>query len=382
MFTSLLLLSQLAVAAEPCDAKALIAAVQEAAPVAVGNPFVKLAACNPAEAQKLAPAVMDRMIVGDYSRDALLAAVKLRAFDVARAWVSKQQSDVKTRVIGHLGDACADTPAVGEFFLEAFARDPDRFWQERWHKGLASCRTPDVQKMLTESLSSKQVGKDSRNAAGFLSLLEVYARNLRGAAIPTLTEVLRNAKDESFATPLLVVFADVANIGGAGGTDAAAAAAAVKAIVEAAPSIPERTVERARGTLIALGDEAAANALAKHRFRDRYVDGRYTWGIAAVEQFVCKNAEERAVLHIGTLSEPGNTWPDAMGAMADAAARASWKLDGAAKCKGTGTVTVEVSPEPLSAEGVAAWVKEKKSAFSEANGSKKLTVIDEVALSR
>jgi hypothetical protein len=226
------------------------------------------------------------------------------------------------------------------------------------------------------------VGKDSRNAAGFLSLLEVYARNLRGAAIPTLTEVLRNAKDESFATPLLVVFADVANIGGAGGTDAAAAAAAVKAIVEAAPSIPERTVERARGTLIALGDEAAANALAKHRFRDRYVDGRYTWGIAAVEQFVCKNAEERAVLHIGTLSEPGNTWPDAMGAMADAAARASWKLDGAAKCKGTGTVTVEVSPEPLSAEGVAAWVKEKKSAFSEANGSKKLTVVDEAALSR
>lgn len=382
MLYALSLLVGLASAAEPCDAKALTAAVSNASPVAMSAAFSKLYACSPPDALKLAPTVLQRMVVGDATPEALLAAVKLKSYDGVRSWLTAQEPDIRSRMVGRLGEACPTNPEVGDFFLDAAVKDTAHFWSERWHKGLANCRTPAVQKLLADALTGPDVGKDSRNKAGFQSVLEVYARNLRAEAVPTLAALLAGAKDEDTTTTLIVVFADAANVGGAGGTDAVAAKAVVEAIKAAAPGLPPRAIERARGTLTALGDEAAADSVGRYRYADRFVDGHYTWGVAAVEDYSCKNAEKRATLHVGTYTDTGGLWADQVQAAAEAAARSVYKLQGAEKCKGTGTVTIEVSPEPLAAADVAGWIEARKDAFAEATSGKKVTVLDEAAVTK
>lgn len=382
MLYALSLLIGLASAAEPCDAKALTAAVTNASPVAMSTAFSKLYACSAPDALKIAPTVLQRMVVGDGTPEALLAAVKLKSYDGVRTWLTTQEPDIRSRMVARLGEACAQHPEVGDFFLDAAAKDTAHFWAERWHKGLANCRTPAVQKLLGDALTGPDVGKDSRNKAGFQSVLEVYARNLRSDAVPTLATLLAGAKDEDTATTLIVVFADAANVGGQEGTDAAAAKAAVQAILAAAPGLPARAIERARGTLTALGDEAAADSIGRYRYADRFVDGQYLWGVAAVEDYSCKNAEKRATLHVGTFQDKAGLWADKVQAAAEAAARSVYKLQGAEKCKGTGTVQIEVSPEPLAAADVAAWVDARKEAFTAASSGKKATVVDEVAVTR
>lgn len=380
MFTMLLSLLLSTAHAQSCDAKALTAAVNEASPAGVGAALVRLHACSPEEARKVAPAAVTRMVDAENIDQALLVGIRAGAWDAARDWLGRQEPDIRSRMVVRIGSSCATAPAVGEFLIDAAGRDAARFWQERWHKGLAECRTEGARRLLTEALTGPHVGRDSRNRTGFQSLLEVYARNLGAEAIPTLATLLAEAKDEDSATMLVVVFADAANVGGQGGTNTAAAKAAIDAIVAAAPKLPGRALERARGTLTALGDEAAAASLAKHRWADRYVDGAYTWGLAAVEQITCKNAEERAVLHIGSLREPGSTWPDGIGALAEKAAKGSWKLDGAAKCKGTGEVKVLASEEPLGADALGKWIEAQKTAFTEANAGKKISVVDEAVV--
>ncbi|HMV70273.1 MAG TPA: hypothetical protein PKA64_25760 [Myxococcota bacterium] len=97
--------------------------------------------------------------------------------------------------------------------------------------------------------------------------------------------------------------------------------------------------------------------------------------MAAIESFTCKNSEQRAVLHLGSLRDPGTLWSDTAVAAADARARAAWKLDGAARCKGTGEVEVVTSDEPFG--DAAAWATEVRDAFARDHGSAKVTIVEE-----
>ncbi|HMV66875.1 MAG TPA: hypothetical protein PKA64_08505, partial [Myxococcota bacterium] len=224
------LLALLVQPASACDPKALAAAVNEASPVGVGPALVRLDACSPDEARKLAPAAVGRMVDAEGADQALLVGIRAGAWEAVRAWLGRQESDIRTRIVGRVGAVCATTPAVGEFLLDAAAHDPARFWQERWHKGLVECRTASVRALLTEALTGPYVGRGAHNRAGFQSVLEVYARNLGKDAIPTLATLLDEARDdEDLATLLVVVFADAAQVG-RGGPDAEAAKAAVAAI--------------------------------------------------------------------------------------------------------------------------------------------------------
>lgn len=365
--------------AAPCDAKALAAEVTTASPTALPARFLDLVACDAAKAKELAPAAVPRFIEGDTTPDAVVAAIRLGADGAVRGWLSGLEPDVRSRMVGALGARCPDAPAVGTFFAAAARAEPETFYKQRWHGALDQCRTPEVRELLTNALSSPQVGRDSRNRSAFFSVLEVYARNLGGEAVPKLAELLGTARDEEEATVLVNIFGDAARVTSSGAGDPAAAKASAEAIEAAAPNLPARAVERARDTLVAMGQLDAAERMAGHRWADRRVDGQLTWGVQVAELVTCKNSEQRAVVHV-TSGQTAPMWPTLASETLLATAKGRLKLDAAAKCKGQGTVEARISPEPLTADELAAWVTTTTEQAEAQWPERKRTVVTEAPL--
>lgn len=355
-------------AASPCDAKALEREMINAPPQAMAEAFVRLAECDPARARKATATHMKRMAADQSSLPAIVAALRLGADDDIRAWIGEEVPDVRSRLVGKLGVACKEEPAlVGAFFVRAYADLGPTFWDERWHRGLDDCRTPEIKELLTTALTSGAVARGSRNRTQFVSVLEVWARNLGVDAVPTLKSLLADPKDEEEATLLVNVFADVARVGNLEGKDEAAAKAAVDAIVELAPGLPPRALGRARDTLNSLGATDAASGLARWAFQDRYVDGvGYTYGVALIEDAACKNGQQRGKLWLGSITETGAVWVDQLEPKLEERLKSVWTPDVGSKCKGASTFAVELGAEPV-ADSVAlkAWHDEVAKAFAE-----------------
>lgn len=349
--------------AQDCDTRALRGELEDASPVAMASVYVRLAACDPAAAKKQAPAALGRMVGSDGAIDALVAALDVGAGPSVRDWLLRQEPDVRSRSIKKVGAACSEHPSVGDLFVAAHETLGDRFWEDRWHRGLATCRTQGVREMLAAGLESKVVGRESVNRPQFVALLEVYSRNLGAAAVPMLAEWLGDPRDEEEATLLIGTFADAANVGGTDGVDAAAAQLAVAALVEAGPNLPGPAVDRGRGVLVSLGAEDASRAYVANRWRDRIVDGNYRYGVAAFERITCKNGSERANIHLGVALDPATDWPDVLAKAIDGAAKGAWTFDAARKCKGTAEISVVMSERPLEAGADEAWAEEKAEAL-------------------
>lgn len=359
-----------------CDARALERKAKEASPVAVADAYAKLVACAPERAAKVADTVVPRIVADRDAIPALVGAIEVGAGKTVRTWLDAQEPDKRSRTIASIGEACSDKPVIGDFFVAAHADLGATFFEERWHRGLGDCRTEPVQTLLTEALSGDAVGRDSRNRNGFLSVLEVYARNLGAGAIERLSDYLSKARDDEEATYLVSLFADAANVGGTDGLDTAAAKAAVDAIQSAAPDLPSRALDRARGTLTSLGATKEASALARHAFADRFTDGAYLYGVVAIEDITCKNGSKRAVLHWGGVKESGRAWPDELREGIDEAVKGAWTLDHADKCRGTSEITIRMSPEPLVPDGgLDGWRDKAVETFEERFGGVKKTWI-------
>lgn len=351
--------------AQDCDAKALRAELKDAPPVRIGTLFSKLAACDAGAARKAAPEVLPRLLADRDAPPVLIAAIRAGAGADVRTWLQGQEPDLRSRAITGIGDGCADdAAAVGGFFVSSASALGDAFWEDRWHRGLGTCRTPEVRALLTGALSHPLVGRQARNVGMHLGLLEIYGRNLGAEALPTLDGYLSEAQDEEQAAILVNVLADVGGVG-SNDADPAVRKQVVETIAKHAPNLPERALVRARATLTSLGDDAAAGALARWAYADRWSDdGGFTYGLGAVEKVTCKNGKVRARLHLGTVREDGTHWADQVTSAVEARAKQAWTFDAAAACKGTSTVSVRVTDAPVDAAALAAWTDAQREDFA------------------
>jgi hypothetical protein len=293
----------------------------------------------------------------------LAAALSAGANEASRDFVDRLEPDQRSRTLDWLGGQCKDTPSIEKFFLNAKATKGEDFWKERYYRGLADCRTPGIQTLLSDAISGSEFGQSSRNRTLFFSLLEVYARNLAESSIPTLSAFCSSMEDEAEVKLVVSTFADAANVGSTEGINPKAAEAATTALVKLGPSLPVDAIEAARDTLRAVEAKKEANQFAKYRWPDAWSDG-YTYAAVATEIATCKNGKEQHYLHVGEINEDGTHWPDKLASKLDGRLTETWALDHAAKCKGTSKITTEMSAEPSADH--SAWLEAKSTAFTTA----------------
>jgi len=353
--------------AQDCDPEALQTAVTEAAPASVARAFVDLAACDPAAAAKMAEGAFQKALTGSDGNDLVVAAIEVGAGDDARRWIEGQQSDERSGTIAGIGKACAESEAVQAFVVDAHADLGNHFWADRWYRSLADCRAPAIQELL-----NAEIADPSDDRTRFFGVLEVWARNLGGAAVPTLLELASTIENEEELTYVVNAFADAAQVGSLEGQAAEATAAAVAAIQTVAPHLPARAVEQARTTLTSLGAVDEADALAIHRFSEKVRDdGRLHWGVVVVEVATCKKGDTWLGVHTGSVNDAGRVWPDQVQAATDTALGA-WTFDLADKCKGTQGLEVFLPHEPQTADEEAAWTAERLEELEERAAKKRV----------
>jgi hypothetical protein len=354
MLLSALLALLSAPAQAACDARAIQASMKDAPPNTVASAFVELVTCDAAAAKKLAPAVVPTFIAGDQGNAGALAALQVGAPDATAAWLSKLQSDERAPAIAALGAKCNDVAPVQDFFVASATRMGEAFWKERWYRGLAMCKGQAAQELLWAELSKGPGADETR----FLALLETYARSAGGAAVPRLEELLGRDLTEPQQMAIVGAFPDAAQVGSAAGTDEKARVESIAAIQRVAPRLKKRAVEQARTTLTALGEEAAANALVKLRYKDQLqADGSLLWGAIVVEDATCKNGKAAQRQHVAEVRQKANLWPDAVPA-AITGRTSAWPKDLAEKCKGTGAHKQYTPEEPFADKAAfEAWVK-------------------------
>lgn len=346
--------------AGPCAAPALAKEIAEGTPDAAAAAFTTLARCAPAAAKKEAPKAWARIVQGEPSDQASVAAIEIGAADAVATWLGGLQSDERARAIKALGQACAGSAPVQGFFIERAGKLGEDFWNQRWYRALEACPAPEVQGLLVAQLE-----KGAADRARWGGVLEVYARGQKGAALPTLSALLSKNTDAELQSIIIGALGDVARASQGAADAQAVQTAAVDAIKAGAAGLQPRAIEQARLTLTALGDEQGADKLAEVRFADRaQADGSHRWGLVVMESATCKKDKLQQRVHVGTAAEPGNTWPDQMKARVEPSMGVKWPMDLIKACKGEGKVEIYVSPEPLkSDEALKAWNEEQVKAL-------------------
>ena len=348
--------------AADCDLSTLRADLDAASPVAVPRAYLALAKCDPDAARDTAEAALARTLAGRDGNDAALAALDVGAHGPVAEWMGTLQSGERTTTIDFLGKQCAEHPEVASFFAASFEREGKDFWEQRWYRGLSDCRSDAVRSTLEAALGDSHI-QERANRGLYFGLLEVYARNLKADALPTLTEALEANAGDKDASLVVRAFADAANVGQLGGMDAEAAKAAREALVTLAPKLNPDVIDTVRDTLRALGDDTASERVVRHRWPELY-SGSYTYLAVAHELATCKNGKQQAVFHYGDLTEPGERFPNTMAADLESTLTRAWGLDLAAKCKGEGELTVEMTTQPISGESEASdWLETQRKAF-------------------
>lgn len=345
-----------------CDAKALKAELNAASPVAAPEVYVRLATCDGAAARSVATLALSKTLEGEKGWAAVLAALQVGAEAEVLAWVGKLEPDQRSRTTDWLGARCAAEPTVQALFVGASKSMGDAFWKERWYRGLAECRVPVVTDLLRAGLDHPLVGVAARDRAQFLGLVETFARNAQGGALPDLVRLVGVMKDPKEVRVVLSAFADAAGVGA--NADGKTAEASRKALVELGPTLPREATQAARDTLRALGAHADADAFVRYRWPDRIADGHLSWAVRAVETWTCKNGKAGTAWHTGLVRDPLARWPEEVEADVRAGVAGAWGLDTGERCKGTGTVDLRVSSEPV-ADGGAAFAKEDEPTLKE-----------------
>lgn len=366
-----------------CDAKQLTKDLAEASPVSMPKVFVKLADCDAGAAKAAAPAAMKRALPGDEGATMAVAALRVGAPEAVASWISAMQVDQRSDVLDGLASQCAAEQPVADFFADAKSREGDQFWKDRWYRGLASCRSPRIQAILEEAISTN--GNNSALASDralYFAVLEVYARNLGAKAVPRLEALVTETADEKEKRIVVSAFADAANVGDAAGMNGEAAMAAVEALKRLGPTLGGSVVEQARDTLLALGADELARQFAQHRWPERRSDGKYTYLAVAHELVTCKNGKKQGYLHYGDVVEPGAVWPADLQSKLVETLRAKWRLDAADKCKGTAEMAYEITSEPVAGEAEASeWLEGQRKVFtSKVAGFDKTDEVEEPAI--
>lgn len=352
----------------PCDAKALGLALTEAGPAASAKAYSELAACDPAAAKAAAPDAFRKILAGEAGSAAMIAAVSAGGWQPVRDWLGVQEPDDRARAITKLGQSCGakDVPA---FFVDTGRLLGPKFWADRWYRGLAECRDPGVQELLKAALANP-----AQDRTQFFGILEAYCRNLGADALPELRRLLGEQKDPEVAALVVNAFSNAAQVGSAAGTNNETAKLAAAAINELAGSLPDRAIDQARTTLLALGAEADSDKLAAVRHKALLQPtGGLLYGVVTTEVATCKKGDVKVELHYATITDTGHTWPDQVAERIAPAVQAAFGLDLASKCKGTGTVESVTPPSPLKDEAAfKAWVATELQAATKKNPGVKI----------
>jgi hypothetical protein len=303
----------------------------------------------------------------------VIAAIKLGAYPVVRDWFAAQMPDDRAAAIKALGQSC-DKTNVPAFFVDTEKTLGPKFWEDRWYRGLVTCRDASVQGLLKGA-----VEKGSSDHSEFASILEAYSRNLGAGAIPELETLLGNTKDPELATFIVNSFPDAAGVGSVDGANPDAVKQSVAAIMKVAPTLPDLALDQARKTLLALGSEADSDRIAGMRYKAALQpNGGLLYGVFTTEVATCKKGDVKVVTHHATIADTGHTWPDQVGERIDPAVKAGFKLDLAASCKGTGTVTSVTPDAPFKDQAAyQAWVAEQQKDAAKKNPGVKIKDIAE-----
>lgn len=362
----LLALTWMTAQAGECDG--LRTAVEQATSATVATAWARLAACDPEAARATADRTFETALPGSDAHDAIQRGIDLGLDAQVRAYLRRIPSDERSKAIGALGRSCSEDAGIADFFVESRDVMGTAFWTERWHRGLAGCRTEEARALLTDALEGDTVGVGSLDRGLFFSVLEVYARNLQGDALPTLQAFARKLEDDEEVTYVVNAFADAAGVGSLQGVDPQVASEAVKALEELGPDLPARGVDQARTTLRALGAEEAADRYARYRWPAAYRLGgyRYRYTAVAVERATCKNGKKLALLHYADFTEPGSLWPDELLAAVQPKLTDAWHLDGSNLCAGEYEVSFALPWTPFQTDqDRSTWLDEQRRAFRE-----------------
>lgn len=338
--------------APTCDVKGLTKALTEAAPAQSGKAFAELAACDAAAANKAAPEAFKKILAGESGDAAVVTAIGIGAGQAVRDWVNVQEPDDRSRTISKLGQKC-DQKGVPAFFLDMQKAIGEKFWTDRWYRGLDECRDPAIQELLRTRIATP--GGDRTL---FFGVVEVFSRNLGKDAIPTLKAAASAEKDPEMATYLVNAFADATGVGSAAGANPEAVTLAIASINEIAPILPAKAVDQARTTLLTLGAEADSDKLASIRHKDVIqASGGLLYGVIVVEKATCKKGDTQMTLHLAQVNDRGQTWPDQLADRLKETIGTNWKLDLATRCKGTGATETFTPPAPFKdAAAYQVWV--------------------------
>jgi hypothetical protein len=360
----LLALTWMTAQAGECDA--LRTSVEEATSATVATAWARLAACDPEAALATADMTFETALPGRDAHDALQHGIELGLEEQVRAYLCRIPSDERSKAIGFLGRNCSDSAAIAPFLVSSHQALGTTFWTERWHRGLAGCRTPEVRALLSGALEGNVVGYGALDRGLFFSVLEVYSRNLQGEALPTLQAFALKLEDEEEVTYVINAFSDAAGVGSLQGLDREVADKAVAALNELGPDLPARGVDQARTTLLALDAKEAADRYARYRWPAAYRLGgyRYRYAAVAVERATCKNGKKLAILHHADFTEPGNLWPDQLPELIPEKLTHEWRLDGSNLCPGEHEVAFVLPWTPFQTdEDRARWMHEQLTAY-------------------
>ena len=361
--------------AQDCDAKALVAELNEAAPVRTGVAYKKLIACDKDVAKKTAKVAFAKMVGNKEAYEAAAEAIKLGAGDLALVWIDGLISDEKSQAIKTLGKNC-DSPEVPAFFVRLSQERGKVFSEDRWYTALSDCRVDAVQDLLFNELN-KGIGKDRGR---FFGVLETYARSQGKNAVPKLKALAsKSGEDVEAQVNIISAFADAARVGSVDGMDSEAAALAVAAINELAPTLDQKAVGQARITLTSLGADADSDRMAGVYYKGaQQKDGTYLWGVVVNEFGTCKNEKAFQRLHVAEVNEGGVTWADQIKDKAEAATSVGWEMDMAERCGGKGATKVFVPDAPFADKAAfKAWSDEVVKNVTSAEVKKPAVIAEE-----
>lgn len=279
--------------------------VAEAGPAAIGKAWVELVNCDGEAGKTAAPDVFTKLISGSGADAAAIKAIQLGLGTLVPPWTSTLQPDERSAFFNFLGEQCT-VAEVPPFIAETAKSTGEKFWSDRWYAGLDSCRVPTAVDILRAGLDS-QASERSR----FNGILQTLARNQGKDAIPMLALRAAAEKDAELAAYIIGAFADAAGVGSASGTNREAADAAIAEIVKVAPVLPEKSLDAARTTLLALGSEVHSDSMASQRYRSlAQADGSLQYGLYVFKATTCKKGDVRVEVHTGMVTNAGKTWPD------------------------------------------------------------------------
>lgn len=361
-----LLLASLAFATTPCG-QTLQAELQQASTMKVPEAYVALAECDAARGRTMAPIALEKMFGDDNEAIAVRAMVDVGALDSLVPWLERIPPDDRMSMLRSIGDDCQDHPERNAFFGTLLEQKGDRFFIDRWYRGLDECRSSEGRAILTNALESERFGVGATERGSFLDILEVYTRNLRTDALPLLQSYARELGDDEEIAYALQIMPKAAGYDTDEGVDPAQAEQVSQAIFALGDILDPTRIDIARASLQRIGQAEVADSLVRYRWPDawRVGGGRYHYAAMATYSWECRPGRQTVIVHSGEFAEDGKMWPDALATAAEERLAQQWAVEDA-PCDAAPAVSVSVSEQPLkTANDREQWLSSKRAPFVE-----------------